>query len=281
MTLRLLLYSITLGILLSGCHHQPSESREDLPLIVKPSQNNIKVLFLGNSYTYYNALPKVFAKLSSLNGKKATVKTIARGGVRLTDHSKNESLESLIRREAFDWIVLQEQSTTPLTNQSQMFNAIRSLHHWSKAKKSNLLLFLFWAREYSSTLNVKLGDQKYFERFSNSEEAQSTLTRIHKMIADEIKCEIAPVGNVWQQVHNKNHRLQLWESDRSHPTKVGSYITAMVFYTSIYNALPIRHLATCPLNHIELGLIEKIIRRVVLERNSFWNDLGYKGLFRR
>ena len=275
MTSRLLLYHIVFGILLSSCHIQPSESHEDLPIKAKTSQKSIKVLFLGNSYTYYNALPKVFAKLSSLNGKKAIVKTVARGGVRLTDHSKNESLESLIRREAFDWIVLQEQSTTPLTNQDQMFEAIRSLHRWSKAKESNLLLFLFWAREYSRTLNVKLGDKRYFERFANSEEAQSTLTRVHKMIADEVKCEIAPVGNVWQQVHNQNHRLQLWESDRSHPTKVGSYITAMVFYTSIYNALPIRHLATCPLNPIELGQIEKIIQKVVLDRKEFWNDLGY------
>ena len=274
MTLRLLLYSVISGFLLLGCHTQPTESHADLPIKAKSSQKNIKVLFLGNSYTYYNALPKVFAKLSSLNGKKAVVKTVARGGMRLSNHSKNESVESLIQRESFDWIVLQEQSTTPLTDQNQMYEAIRALHKVSKPRRSNLLLFLIWARKYAKNLNVKLGDQRYFDRFATSEDAQRELTRIHKAIADEINCEIAPVGNVWQEVHNKNHRLHLWESDRSHPTKVGSYITAMVFYASIYNALPIRHLATCPLNPIELDQVNKIIQLEVLGRKEFWNDLG-------
>lgn len=272
MLLRLqLIFIVFFGLIWAGCQSRPPEQTH-LERKVRTKKRNAKILFIGNSYTYYNAMPKVFAKIALLNGKKVTVQTMARGGKKLSDYSRDESLKQLIYKEGFQWVVLQEQSITPFTNQAQMYTAIRTIDQWVKQRQGNTLLFLFWAKEYEKKLNVQLGKQAYYQRFKSQQAAQDSLTMIHKTIADKIQSEVAPVGVVWQHVNAQVHRLHLWQSDHSHPTKVGSYISAMVFYASIFNTLPIRHLATCPLNPIDLEQVEQIIRKEVFNRKEYWND---------
>src|SRR5215471_15592197 len=74
--------------------------------------HSIRVLFIGNSYTYFNNLPEIFTKLAQ-SGHQGKVETMmaAPGGWRLKDHwEKGDALKAL-HEGKWDYVVLQDQST--------------------------------------------------------------------------------------------------------------------------------------------------------------------------
>src|ERR1044071_130498 len=71
-----------------------------------------RVLFLGNSYTYFNNLPAIVSELAKA-GHQCTVETrmIAPGGKTLRDHWDSSASREALNSEAWDFVVLQDQST--------------------------------------------------------------------------------------------------------------------------------------------------------------------------
>lgn len=232
----------------------------------------LKVLFLGNSYTYYNRMPETFNQLAQRNKKNVSVKSVASGGRRLQDHSRNRRVKKMVEEQGFDWLVMQEQSLVPFIHTPQMYEAIRTIDGWARAHKTRSLLFLFWARQYAKDTGIRLNGVPYYQRFGSFADAQNDLLHNHKKIADELKASIAPVGVVWQHLHKRLPRLRLWQADGSHPTKTGSYITAMVFYASIFDELPTKHLHSCPLKPSEQQLVANIIETHLLSRKEYWKE---------
>ena len=76
----------------------------------------MKVLFIGNSYTYYNDMPKIFCDLANSNDNPLEVKTITRGGKFLHQNldpndEQYPMVESTITEGDYDVLFLQEQSS--------------------------------------------------------------------------------------------------------------------------------------------------------------------------
>lgn len=261
----LFLHKLTIVFLLLACMGcQTGRVQEHSP----PAP--LKVLFLGNSYTYYHRMPELFNQLAHRNKKSVSVKSVASGGRRLQDHSRNSRVKKMIEEQHFDWLVMQEQSITPFVHVDQMKAAIRTINGWAHQQKTRSLLFLFWARRYAKNMGIRLNGVPYYQRFGSFADAQNELVHTHKKIANELKVGISPVGVVWQHLHKLVPRLRLWQADGSHPSKAGAYITAMVFYASIFDELPIRHLHSCPLKPSEQQIIASIIRTHVLQRREYW-----------
>ena len=68
-----------------------------------------RILFLGNSYTYFNDLPAMVSDLAQY-GKQRTVqtRTVAPGGWRLRDHWEKGTARQLLDGEKWEFVVLQE-----------------------------------------------------------------------------------------------------------------------------------------------------------------------------
>merc|ERR1711970_25379 len=78
------------------------------PQLAKTNKN---ILFLGNSYTYFNDLPGMVRSLAAAAGFSATVKSVAPGGQTLGGHVSS----SLGQITSGDWdvVVIQDQSQRP------------------------------------------------------------------------------------------------------------------------------------------------------------------------
>ena len=70
-----------------------------------------RVLFLGNSYTYFNNLPAIVMALAEAGTHRVEATMAAPGGWRLKDHLEKGEALSLLRSATWDAVVLQEQST--------------------------------------------------------------------------------------------------------------------------------------------------------------------------
>ena len=74
-----------------------------------------KILFIGNSYTYYNDMPSIFAEVSASMGYEVEVCSVTKGGEKLLGHADEGGetyprIASALEQDRFNFAVLQEQS---------------------------------------------------------------------------------------------------------------------------------------------------------------------------
>ena len=190
----------------------------------------VRVLFIGNSYTYFNNLPRILEQLSTAAGTPMETKMVAEGGATLHDHwEKGEALKA-IRERSWNYVILQEQSTlgTFLVNGQDRIADPQYFHQYARLfdqeiKKSGAqtIFYLTWARKDAPERNQALLNYAYIS------------------IARELKDLIVPAGVVWQEVRHENPNLELYLPDRSHPTATGSYLVACELYATIYGKTPV------------------------------------------
>src|SRR6185436_248806 len=70
-----------------------------------------RILFVGNSYTYFNDLPAIVAALAEAGGHRIETRMVAPGGWRLKDHFEKGEARRVLHEGHWDFVVLQEQST--------------------------------------------------------------------------------------------------------------------------------------------------------------------------
>lgn len=79
--------------------------------------DSTRVLFIGNSYTYYNDMPEMLKKLAAgaANSEKLPIayRKFTPGGCTLKRHCDNAELRKAIADGGWDFVVIQEQSSAP------------------------------------------------------------------------------------------------------------------------------------------------------------------------
>lgn len=194
---------------------------EKTPLQVA-EQESMRVLFIGNSYTYFNDLPWLTQQLAE-SAKETRIlesEMVVVGGATLKNHWKGGEALKVLKAKNWDYVVLQEQSTLPITNPQEMYKYASLFDAEIKRVNSQTVFYLTWARQ-------------------NQPETQQTLTDSYTNIAKQLNAKVAPVGIVWQKVQEANPKLNLYTSDGSHPSPIGSYVAACVFYTTFYGNSPV------------------------------------------
>src|SRR5208282_4563589 len=92
---------------LSGCASSPTCGD------AQKKMSCLRILFIGNSYTYRNDLPRMFARLANAGGHEVETDMVATGSFTLSNHLASSHTLKKIKSGKWDWVVLQEQSTIP------------------------------------------------------------------------------------------------------------------------------------------------------------------------
>jgi hypothetical protein len=150
------------------------------------TNDELKILFIGNSYTYTNNLPQILVDLSESGGKKIIVDRNTIPGYTLEQHCTNSTSISKISEKKWDFIVLQEQSQIPVIEfhrYNSMYPAARSLDLLITEQHSNTVFFMTWGRKYKS--------QHFRNGYSSPEfrdfyHMQDSLHSAYTEIADEL-----------------------------------------------------------------------------------------------
>ncbi|RJF96733.1 SGNH/GDSL hydrolase family protein [Noviherbaspirillum cavernae] len=186
----------------------------------------MRILFIGNSYTYYNDMPQLLARLASVSGvaRPVQAETIAVGGASLKSHWDKGQAQAVIGRGKWDYVVLQEHSLLPLREPTATRHAIRLFHERIKAAGAKTILYLTWARAHAP-------------------QTQAELNRAYDSIGKEPGISVAPVGPAWLFARKADPGIPLYESDDSHPSILGSYLAAYVFHVVLFGQAPQRLMA--------------------------------------
>ena len=193
----------------------------------------MKILFIGNSYTYYNDMPSLFSRLCGCNGKAAQVFSVTKGGRKLhenldpTDETTIQ-LEAVLRENALDICVLQEHSVLPITDYDRFSASIAALKE--KVGAGRYSLYQTWGRKAGSSFLTEQG--------LSTRTMAAKLQEAYAKVADRVGADRAPVGLCFLAVSENHPDIDLYDPDLTHPSYGGSCLSAMTHYRTIFGETP-------------------------------------------
>ena len=182
----------------------------------------LKVLFIGNSHTYLNYMPRMLAALANAGdrGFELTVDQCTGEGVGLEWHWTNPPSRNAIRKHPWDYVVLQERSGGPLDAPDSFALHAGLLDGEIRRRGAKTILFLTWANR-------------------SRPETQADLTEAYERTAHKLDATLAPVGKAWEAIHRVAPAVELHHRDGRHANAAGAYLTACVFYAVLFDTSPV------------------------------------------
>jgi hypothetical protein len=189
----------------------------------------IRVLFVGNSQIYYNDLPRLVEALSEsapADAPRIRADRAVAGGASLESHwNKGDgkgTARAKIAEEKWDYVILQEIYNAKLDSFTKY---ARLFHDLIRQNGAQTILF--------STASIST---LYPKGFRELHEMNITLGK-------ELKVPVVAAGEAWLSYWGDNstaeQRLALYDADKAHPGKKGSYIYACALYAALTGRTPV------------------------------------------
>ena len=184
-----------------------------------------KVLFIGNSFTYYNDMDQLFAGLAEAAGYDVQVERITIGGHNLSqfalpsDEGGKQVEAALTACGDYDIIALQEQSTRPLTNTSLFEDGVVKMCSRIRETQKDCRIFLYATWGYPEQAE---------KRKQTVPEMEAQLRAAYLSTAGKAGAQVSPVGEAFSGVYTEHGSIGLYAEDQRHPSYEGSYLAACV-----------------------------------------------------
>lgn len=188
----------------------------------------VRILFVGNSYTYYNNMPAIAESIYESSGAgPMETGMLVQAGQRLSDvaGSRQPELLRLMMGGRWDYVVLQEQSTLgggfrdglPVIGDPAAFHeAVRTLDREIRRAGARTVLLVTWAN-------------------AAAPEQQGEITKAYETIASEVDAILVRAGPAWAEIRRAHPGIRLHQDDGSHPNAVGSYLTACTLLATLFD----------------------------------------------
>jgi len=173
------------------------------------------VLFIGNSYTFYNDMPCMVQELSARETRPVEFEMVTIPGQGLDAHWKSGMALEALRSRKWDYVVLQEYSLRPIDDRVSFYTYGRLFNESIQQSGARTMLYMTWARK-------------------STPEKQAVLTDAYTTLGNTLRATVAPVGVAWELSLKTRPSFALHVEDGSHPRPEASYLAACVFYATLY-----------------------------------------------
>lgn len=189
-----------------------------------PQDASDSVLFVGNSFTYYNnSLHNHYLALlrsaspDARNAASARILTISGG--RLPEH--RAGLVSMLASRQWSVVILQGHSRGPIDDEmdDDFRDAARDYVTMVRDAGAEPLFFMTWA-------------------YTDRPEMTDLLAAAYTEIGNETGTRVVPVGLAFRRVTSERPDLALRTSDKRHPSLAGTYLAACTFYAVLQRQSP-------------------------------------------
>ncbi|MBK1880966.1 hypothetical protein JIN85_00985 [Luteolibacter pohnpeiensis] len=216
-----------------------------------------KILFIGNSFTYgeggTTSVPEIFDRLAIAGGHEdPTTEMRAVGGQSFEFHENDATSQAAIASRQWDYVILQNYSTQPthigsvedhMTYGTLLYDRVIANH-----SATQVILYETWARSAKHSL---ITGSSTASTFATTSEMQSELRTNYQALALALTTDhpenapvlISPVGDAWENAggllaESDTDFADLHGSDEYHGNDNGYFLSAAVFYATIYGESP-------------------------------------------
>lgn len=198
----------------------------------------LRVLFIGNSYTFVHGVPEILKQMAEAKGHELEYEQQTPGGRTFQQHWEEGKAVEKIKAGHFDVVVFQNQSFEPVGDAENMMRYGKLLA--AEADKTGSKKVYYLTPSYKEPIGWMKKNSKQAKRgMALFPEMHERLVKSYSTLARETKGQVAPVGIAWKLAYESVPDIELHQSDHSHAAPAGAYLTALVFYSTLYNDQPI------------------------------------------
>lgn len=171
----------------------------------------MKVLFIGNSHTYFNDMPHLFAKMcSALTGEQTDVTMLAYSNRRLDWHCEEYfSVRFALLYGQYDYCVIQ-QFGHPVPSIGETEPPLEKLVRLCERVGTKPVLYMTWAKR------------------DESEKAE-LISGIYRTLAERHHTLLVPFAESFEALRTDHPEIDLYWFDGSHASPYGDYLIAATF----------------------------------------------------
>jgi hypothetical protein len=206
------------------------------PLKIKPTANAqpVRVLFVGNSYYYYNNslhnhVSNLVKAADPALGARLNFKSSTIGGAALNHHNLSHLLApgQIGVPKPFQWVVMQGGSSEPLSpKRREVFRQTATANaELIRANGGQVALYMTHAyvapHRQVKPQNIVATESMYVE------------------VGNEIDALVIPVGLAFEEAYRRLPALRFHHGDGTHPSLLGTYLAACTTYATLYGRSPV------------------------------------------
>ena len=209
------LFSICACTKNNNSNNQPEDNKE------------YKVLFIGNSFTYYNSLDALVHNIAeNININMETKRYAVGYHTLMEDADPNDSLGSQIQEDLktnqYTDVVLQEKSNYPYNNYTDFETGVSSMVDIIKESQDDARISLYETWGYNSDGIT-----------GNIPNIESTIRTNTEQVASKYDLNVVYVGEAFTYIYKKYPTIKLYCDDKKHPSYTGSFLAALVFVATL------------------------------------------------
>jgi hypothetical protein len=183
-------------------------------------EGSLRVLFIGNSLTYTNDLPRTIAQLAVSAGLQTCYcVSIAYPDFGLEDHYDVRDAVNALHGERWDFVVMQQGPSALPENRTQL---------------------ILWAGVFGEIIDSVGAEAVMYGVWPQRSRSFDfpDVTESYRQAAHAIGGALAPAGEAWQQAWARDSTLPLYSADNFHPSEMGTYLAALVVFERVYARSP-------------------------------------------
>ena len=177
---------------------------------------NIGILFIGNSLTYFNDLPILVKERVEAQGKEVVVKMVAYPNYAIVDHWADGEVQQLISSKAYDFVIIQQGPSSQSDGRQMLIESGKLYSDLCEANNAKLCYFMVWP---------SIGNYATFDG----------VIKNHTDAAAMNNAILLPVGEVWKEYIDTTNNLDYYGPDGFHPSVKGSEVAADVIVEHLFN----------------------------------------------
>ena len=228
----------------------PADSVREIPSTTPTVTPSRRILFIGNSLTYWHdGIYSHLEKLAASGTPPESLETAkcVKGGATLKVQWERPEPRAMIAQGGWTEVVVQED--LPEINVSYFREHARHFVEDIRKSKARPILLMTWAYARLDWIN---NDQ---------------IAEAHRILSRELGVDVAPVALAWKTVLHERPDLDLFASDREHPSLSGTYLETCVVYATVMHQSPV------PLRYVPAGISPNdaaFLRQVAWETVQHW-----------
>lgn len=182
----------------------------------------MRVLFIGNSLTYFNDLPRLVAALSTVAGDDPPLQAaqVSYGGFALEDHLTQGDAPRAIAQGGWDVVLLQQGPSTLPESRENLIEYTRRFDVLIRAAGARTGIYGVWTS----------ADRMF--AFDDGIES-------YRQAAEAVDGILCPAALGWKAAWRRDPSLPLYGPDQFHPSALGSYLAALVIYAELRDKSPV------------------------------------------
>ena len=232
------------------------------------TQPNVRILFVGNSSTYYNDMPQMVKGLAQADGVNVTIQALTAANYKLYQFADEKDtygsqLISALKNYKWDYVILQDHREMIITDIAKTQTAIETLKPLIQSSGAKMLLYDTQA-DYIGRSFTATGYSYYLSH----NEIQHYMIKGYYMMGNKYGAQVISSGVNFERCLKQFPDIKLYNADNIHPTPTGSYLAACTIYGTIFNTTALENKYLPESEYDSNGLLKKVTKEAALKMQA-------------